>query len=295
MINKIRELLIEFGISDEDSLKEFFPKVRDRDDISVLKCSSSDVILLSRSDHMELEHYESKADYSYWGVEEHRLAMNLKREDHQRRFDRHNHYFVNQDWLDVGTGEGGALEMFSSLTKSTRAIELQASTRESLEKMGYSVKGNLADIQEGSCDLVTLFHVFEHFTDPIEQLKELKGKLRPGGRFIIEVPHAKDFLIKFLELEAFKKFTFWSEHLILHTRQSLQVFMEAAGLVNVTVSGEQRYPLANHLHWLAKEKPGGQVRWGALRSDQLDDAYERQLLQLDMTDTLTAIGEVPEA
>jgi len=272
---------------------EYFPRVRDRDDIKVLKCLKSDVVLLSRTDHMELLHYQSKDDFSYWGVEEHRLAMNFTREDDERRFRRCGHFFISKDWLDVGAGAGGALGFGRPVAKSIRAVELMASTRKSLTKMGYDVKASMDDIAPGSCDLITLFHVLEHMTDPLNQLREMKGILRPGGRIIIEVPHARDFLLKFLELEAFKKFTFWSEHLILHTRQSLEVFLRAAGFVNITVSGEQRFPLANHLHWMAKGLPGGHTKWGALRSKALDDAYEQKLCELDMTDTLTAVAEVP--
>ncbi len=112
-----------------------------------------------------------------------------------------------------------------------------------------------------------------------------------GGRIIVEVPHANDFLLSTLNNEAFKAFTFWSEHLILHTRQSLKVFLETAGFVNVTVQGFQRYPLVNHLHWLAQGKPGGHVSWKHLRAQAMDRAYEDFLKSIDQTDTLIAVAE----
>ena len=136
--------------------------------------------------------------------------------------------------------------------------------------------------------MVTLFHVFEHFNNPLESLKLISKKMRDQGKIIIEVPHARDFLLSFLEHEEFKKFTFWSEHLILHTRQSLTVFLEKAGFENVIITGFQRYPLANHLHWLSKNQPGGHEKWSFLRTIELDSAYSQMLGQLDKNDTIIA-------
>jgi hypothetical protein len=115
--------------------------------------------------------------------------------------------------------------------------------------------------------------------------------MKKGGKIIVEVPHANDFLITFLECEAFKKFTFWSEHLILHTRESLKIFLQEAGFTRVVIKGYQRYPLANHLHWLAKGLPGGHMQWAALSSEQLDISYADLLAQIDRTDTLIAFAE----
>ena len=137
-----------------------------------------------------------------------------------------------------------------------------------------------------------MFHVFEHLIDPINTLKVLKNKMAIGGKIIIEVPHAKDFLLSLLDLETFKAFTFWSEHLILHTRESLRVFLEKGGFSNVTVKGYQRYPLANHLHWLAKGKPAGHIIWDHLRTVMLDTEYENMLAQIDLTDTLIATAVI---
>ena len=47
---------------------------------------------------------------------------------------------------------------------------------------------------------------------------------------IIEVPHARDFLIETFDINSFKDFTFWSEHLILHTKESLVAFAKESGL-----------------------------------------------------------------
>ena len=140
-------------------------------------------------------------------------------------------------------------------------------------------------------DVITLFHVFEHLTDPLDLLKTAYDKLRVGGKIIIEVPHAADFLFAYLDLEEFKKFTFWSEHLVLHNRSSLKAFLDHANFRNTVISGFQRYNLANHLHWLKEKKPGGHINWSMLSTEELDSAYSNMLQRIGMTDTLIAIAE----
>lgn len=44
-------------------------------------------------------------------------------------------------------------------------------------------------IENGSLDVITLFHVLEHLPDPCGTLHELQRKLRPGGLLLIEVPN----------------------------------------------------------------------------------------------------------
>jgi hypothetical protein len=88
----------------------------------------------------------------------------------------------------------------------------------------------------------------------------------------------------------FLNFTLWSQHLILHTRTSLRRFLEGAGFGSIEIGGVQRYPLANHLYWLLKKKPGGHEKWAFLRSGLLDRVYGGALNGIDRTDTLIAVA-----
>ena len=78
-----------------------------------------------------------------------------------------------------------------------------------------------------------MFHVLEHIPFQNETLKILKSKLKRKVKIIIEVPHAEDFLILQDELKEFKNFTFWSEHLILHTQKSLRKILTKSGFRNI--------------------------------------------------------------
>ena len=85
----------------------------------------------------------------------------------------------------------------------------------------------------------------------------IKSKLKNKGKIIIEVPHAEDFLILQNELKEFKNFTFWSEHLILHTYKSLETVLLNSGFKKIKINFFQRYNFSNHLGWFLRRKPGG--------------------------------------
>jgi len=216
--NKIRDLLIDLEICEESSIEPYYPRVRDRDDIAVLRCKKSGVILLSRSDHMNMSHYEAKEDFIFWSDGDRKHSVNVCYEDTLRRKELLKYVVANKKWIDIGTGSGGILDELSALASKVVAVEPQKNAKASLTELGYEVYSSIEDVKESGFDVVTLFHVFEHFANPLEDLKAIHSRMNSKGKLFIEVPHANDFLISFLEHESFKKFTFWSEHLILHTR-----------------------------------------------------------------------------
>ena len=119
-------------------------------------------------------------------------------------------------------------------------------------------------------------------------------RLQSCGYVLIEVPHANDFLLNYLACDEFKQFTLWSQHLVLHTRESLRKTLEFVGFKNVKIEGVQRYPLSNHLNWLANGKAGGHKSpLSSIESDVLFDAYQNALAKIDANDTLVALAEVP--
>jgi len=288
--NKIFSLLCSLGLCDELSIETYYPRVRDRDDVSVLRCRKCGVIFLSRTDHIDISDYEGRDNFEYWEAQDRKNAIIAELEDSQRRAKQFQYILKNKKWLDVGTGAGGILDILAPITSETIAVEPQKGARNDLISREYEVYPNVEDVPHSDIDIVTLFHVFEHMIEPVDILESISTKMR-GGRILIEVPHANDFLLSFLDLDSFKKFTFWSEHLILHTRQTLTLFLEKAGFKNICIEGYQRYPLANHLCWLSQGKPGGHHLWSYLRSSELDSAYAQMLAHLDKTDTLIAVAE----
>lgn len=291
MKHTIEEQLISLDIIAKPEVSQFYPRVRDREDVRVLKCNKSGVIYLSSTHHIEQSYYNAKEGTSYWSSANREEGLKTTFEDDNRRFHQFKGVVAGKIYMDVGSGLGGVLDLFKKVATDVSAIEPQDEIRGALNSIGYKVYKSIESAPVKEIEVISLFHVFEHLTDPLGSLKNLHKLLKDGGKIIIEIPHAKDVLIETYDLEAFKAFTFWSEHLILHTRKSLETFLQAAGYQNIQVSGYQRYPLANHLYWLNKGLPGGQIHFSHLRNEKLEAEYAHQLNTIDQTDTLIAIAE----
>lgn len=291
MKHTIEDQLVTLDIIDKKKVAQFFPQVRDRKDVSVLKCAKSGVIYLSSTHHIEQSYYNDKKGASYWSASNREDGLKTTAEDDTRRFHQFKDLVKGKTYLDVGSGLGGVLDQFKTVAKEVSAIEPQDEIRDVLNSIGYKVYNSIESAPPKNVEVISLFHVFEHLTDPLGSLQNLHKLLTDNGKIIIEIPHGRDALIETYNLDSFKAFTFWSEHLILHTRQSLETFLKASGYKNIKVSGYQRYPLANHLYWLNKGQPGGQNHYSHLRNPKLEEEYAKQLDNIDQTDTLIAIAE----
>ena len=62
--------------------------------------------------------------------------------------------------------------------------------------------------------------------------------------------------------------------------------IKQAGLKLNWTKHVQRYPLSNHLYWLAKGRPGGHQKWDFLDNIKLNAEYENQLALIGKTDTI---------
>ena len=97
-------------------------------------------------------------------------------------------------------------------------------------------------------------------------------------------------MLEFEELKEFKNFTFWSEHLILHTHKSLKSILTKAGFTNIKIEYFQRYGFDNHLGWFIKKKPGGHIFFKKYSSKKINSIYSQNLVKLKKTDTLFAVA-----
>lgn len=289
-MSDIIQLLSDLKAIDKNRLKIFYPRVRDRDDIKVLRDSVSEVIVLSRSDHINNNYYQDREEKEKYIVNNAEIET-PRLYDNVRRAKDFGHYIRNKRWLDFGCGLGGMLDEIGSEAAFASGLEPNEIRQKIIIQKGYHVFGDINEIEDQSLDVITLFHVLEHLLEPVKILKLLKQKLKKDGFIIIEVPHARDVLFTLYDCEKFKQFTFWSEHLVLHTKESLKLILDGASLSSDKVQGDQRYPLSNHLYWLSKGEPGGHEKWPMLESKQLEICYKEQLKFLDMTDTLIAISK----
>lgn len=256
---------------------------RDNPKIDVYKCSVCGTKFLSIiQDYNYEDGFMNQTDHLPIEVIEERVNC----EDNIRRFNMVRDLCIGKDVLDFGCGFGGFLKRISEVATDILGVELGKDERNYLRSQKIPCVRTI-DEQNKKWDVITLFHCFEHLSTPKEWLDKLSEYLNTNGKLIIEVPNANDALLELYESQAFADFTYWSAHLFLYTQKSLTMLVEKTNKYRIEFMGQvQRYPITNHLMWLAKGKPGGHKGWGFLDSDELNMAYEEKLKELQMCDTL---------
>lgn len=284
--------LKRLGLISDSSISVLSTNTRDVKDLRVYRDNVSGVIFIDDF-YVGSEAYESGA----YRAELKPLTQSTGRglEDYvdtDRRIKTYAQYIVGKSVCDFGCGYGSFLKKALPVARSVNGVELQQDCVDQLNSEGITC---VSDISKLPKDIETcfLFHTFEHFPEPTLILKNIKAKLKADGEglIVIEVPHAKDFLISHMELKAFTDFTLWSQHLILHTRESLSAFLYDAGFKSVVIEGVQRYGLSNHLHWLRNQKPGGHKSpLSIFETESLRSSYAEALSKIDANDTLVAVA-----
>jgi len=218
-------------------------------------------------------------------------TKNVVGENDQRRYLQFKRHLFKKEVLDYGCNWGSFLNLIKNHCKSCSGVELRKACINFINKnyKSIDIKNNLNKFNK-NFDVITLFHVLEHMPKQVETLKKMRKKIKKNGKIIIEVPSALDFLI-FIDLPEFKKFTFWSEHLLLHTEKSLKKVLKVSGFKNIRVHYFQTYGYANHLGWLLTKKPGGHEYFKKYVDKKFDRYYRNYLIRRKQTDTLIAIAE----
>lgn len=108
---------------------------------------------------------------------------------------------------------------------------------------GKTIPDSIAD---GSLDVVTLFHVLEHLTDPRSTLKQIHRKLRPGGLLVIEVPNWSSHMRRLRGL----RWQFVLDHHVNHfTAGSLTSVVEKAGFERRAVEFRRTFAINETQSW----------------------------------------------
>lgn len=95
--------------------------------------------------------------------------------------------------LDIGAGTGEFLSVAQQNGWETIGVEPSDKAKQIAINKGVSFVETIAQLEDHSFDVITMWHVLEHVPDLNHQLKELKRLLKPTGSLIIAVPNFKSF------------------------------------------------------------------------------------------------------
>jgi len=292
--NEIYKLLIKYKLIKNKNLLIFHNKTRDNKKLESYIDRTTNIIFLEKAKNdiyyknkktEKNEELETKTHYGKF--------KNNPLNDSQRRLKQFRKFIENKTILDFGCGSGDFLLKSQKILKKGIGIDLNLKKIKYLNRKNITFFKNIDEIKDLNFkfDSIFLFHVFEHLINPDLILKQFKSKLKKTGNLIIEVPHANDLLLKKLKNKSFINFTLWSEHLILHTKNSLKCFLEKAGFKNNKIFFYQRYNLNNHLGWLICHKPGGHIYYNKLSNEKEIDQYNTILTKKEYSDTIYSVSK----
>lgn len=139
--------------------------------------------------------------------------------------------------LDVGCGSGAFLDMARQSGYETYGLELNQAAAEKARVKGHVIYQSLlheldSEKTSGTFDLITLFQVLEHVSDPVGVIKQAAAVLRPGGFISIAVPSA-DGVYRLAPLDPHQ----WPPHHISRWRHKDFVQLAHASGLNLFKSG----------------------------------------------------------
>lgn len=131
--------------------------------------------------------------------------------------------------LDIGCGWGDFLHFARARGWRITGFEFSATVAQvAQQKYGLGVRvGSLEEMElpERSFDLITLWHVLEHFREPRAALERVEKLLAPGGVLALEVPN-----LNFLARKSWRYPMSRTLHLYHFSPATLAALVERAGL-----------------------------------------------------------------
>jgi 2-polyprenyl-3-methyl-5-hydroxy-6-metoxy-1,4-benzoquinol methylase len=300
-VNPIIDEFHKLKIINKKRLLKISNQTRDKK-VKVYRDPKTKVILLEKyltgiNYYQEIKQKEKQSNkylnkFTYTKINDFKYIKTANLQDDIRRNLIFRKFLLNKSILDYGCGWGSFLHLSKNIAQKLSGIEIRTNCINFIKKKSnfITLKKNLDEFDE-KFDTITLFHVLEHLPNQVKNLILIRKKLKNRGKIIIEVPSAQDLLLNIENFYEFKKFTFWSEHLVLHTEYSLKKILKNAGFKKIKISFLQRYDLNNHIGWFLKKKPGGHEFYKSLFLRKENEAYKEFLIKIKKTDTLIAVAE----
>jgi len=209
----------------------------------VLQCENCSLIFVYPCpDQGELvEHYNDNYYAEWIGAQERRrIRMWSRRLEKLERF-RHKGRL-----LDIGCGEGTFLRLAKKNGWQISGTELSPyAAKYASDRLGDKIFcGELLDARYStdSFDVVSMWHVLEHVTDPKRYLIEIRRILRPDGLLAIAVPNVNNLamriayrIIKGRQMELFTKDQ-KEVHLYHFSPETIQTYLNKTGFKCVKLS-----------------------------------------------------------
>lgn len=96
--------------------------------------------------------------------------------------------FVRPDDKVIDFGCGGGFLLAALRCGERLGVEINPAAQAHCRRLGLSVHADLAELPEGWADLVISNHALEHTHAPLQEVRKVYDRLKPGGRALFVVP-----------------------------------------------------------------------------------------------------------
>ncbi len=135
--------------------------------------------------------------------------------------------------LDIGSGTGDFLMYAKSQGWKVCGVEPNQIARQKSSQKGIQVMSNIDDLNEIKFQVITLWHVLEHFTDLEKAITKITTLLEDNGTLVVAVPNFKSFDAQYYK-------TYWAgydvpRHLWHFSKESIDAIFSEFGFKLVKV------------------------------------------------------------
>jgi 2-polyprenyl-3-methyl-5-hydroxy-6-metoxy-1,4-benzoquinol methylase len=165
----------------------------------------------------------------------------------------------NHRILEIGSGYGWFVEKMRNEGYIVDGVEIGhdrarlAYNRSGIKLINHNFMLAPIDIMSKNYDVICMFHVLEHISNPVKFLDNVKQCLKPSGTLIVEVPNYFDY-VKQLSL-AYNNAVYFRAHVSYFTPDTLTEILSKTGFSQIAVKGMQRYSIENAIRWIRTGKP----------------------------------------
>jgi SAM-dependent methyltransferase len=136
--------------------------------------------------------------------------------------------------LEVGCGYGFLLDEAKPYFDRRVGIDFSSAVTSASARADRVYQGDLEAIpREERFDCIILVSVIEHVHSPVEYLRKLRDRLRPGGKIVVATPNVDSIFRRLLGLR-WPAFQVIPEHVAFYNRPTLSALMSKAGLRSLT-------------------------------------------------------------
>lgn len=199
------------------------------------KCKACSFIFIwPQPTEKEIEDIYKESYYKSWGVfrgREKPETARLKKAAGVQYLEKIKHYCNQGKLLDIGCAFGYFMEMAQEYNFDVYGVELSHfSSTIAKNKFGPKVfEGKLWDSKfpNGNFDVITMFDLIEHISDPLEFMKEVRRIIKTGKFVAITTPDTGSFSYKIL---GYRNWFHWKfEHLGYFNKKSIEELGRLAG------------------------------------------------------------------